>query len=134
MGHIVHASEEWQLLSAVHLIFAAQAPAINLADLSGADKDVCLNLLTIFDFEIWLVPDALQEAQALSLAGNTSNLASRALASLLGVFEQYVDDIVKSRGGDNHEVGMSTRPFFSSRARHLCILCKGVPQTPCLKR
>ena len=94
MGLATNAPEEWQLLASVHPIFAFKSPSIEPFGQSESDREILKNLETVFEFEIWLLPDALQEAQAYSLSENASQEGILALASLLGLFEDYVDERV----------------------------------------
>jgi hypothetical protein len=106
MGSSLHAFNDWQLLASVHLVFAAQPPTINAAHLGDTEREILANLVTILEFELWLVPDALQEAQGLSLSGSAYH-GFAALTSLLDIFEQYVDNILghRSLNSEYDEVG-----------------------------
>ena len=84
---------EWQLLAAVHPIFASKVPSVSTHGQSESTRDILQNLETVFEFEIWLLPDALQEAQIHSLSENASQ-GVLVLTSLLSIFERYVDERV----------------------------------------
>lgn len=94
MGLATNASEEWQLLASVHPIFASKLPSVEPFGQSESNCEILKNFETIFEFEMWLLPDALQEAQAYSLSENASQEGVLALASLLRLFEDYIDERV----------------------------------------
>ena len=87
------ASAEWQLLAAVHPIFASKVPSLSTHGRSESTRDILQNLETIFEFEIWLLPDALQEAQIHNISKNASQ-GVLVLTSLLDIFERCVDERV----------------------------------------
>lgn len=56
-----HASEWWQLLAEVLPIFTSQLPHKELQCLKNFERDTLENIRTVFEFEIWLLPDTIQE-------------------------------------------------------------------------
>ncbi len=100
MGSTLHALDDWQLLASVHLVFAARPPRINVADLRETEREILSNLVTNLEFELWLVPDALQEAQGLSLSRRAYH-GFAALTSLLDIFERYVNDVLSHSSSDS---------------------------------
>ena len=87
-------SEACQLLTSVHSIFASKSPSVQPYAHSTSYREILENLETVFGFEIWLLPDVLQEAQTCGLFENSSRVEAQNLASLLELFERHVDDRV----------------------------------------
>lgn len=112
------ALEDWQLLKSIHPIFASKAPFSKAQRLRQSDQDILSNLETIFDFEIWLLPDALQEALASGIAERSSEEATQVLAYILNCLEHYVDGKIlhldsSSRLSDGEVCGPNDRNYFS---------------------
>ena len=63
MGLAANASEEWQLLASVHPILASKLPSVEPFGQSESNCEILKNFETIFEFEMWLLLDALQEAR-----------------------------------------------------------------------
>jgi uncharacterized protein YdiU (UPF0061 family) len=101
-GPAINTQEEWRLLNAVYPIFASKSPAQHI-DQSESDRHAFENFETVFEFEIWLLPHALQEAHAFSLSKNAFQEGLQVFSSLLGSFERYVDK--RALGlGSNHNL------------------------------
>ncbi|KAK5046531.1 hypothetical protein LTR84_008334 [Exophiala bonariae] len=94
------APEEWRLLGCVHPFFACKLFSVDNVDSNEWTRETILNLQTLFDFEIWLVPDALQEALILQRTKNVCPEGIAALVSLLQLFEDSLGDgILKHHPG-----------------------------------
>lgn len=78
--------EEWQLLKAVQPIFAHRPGHI----LGPSDKGTLLNLETIYDFEVWLLPSTLREAFDCGLPEYSPQGGSQVLMAILHSFEKSV--------------------------------------------
>lgn len=96
------ASEEWQLLGCVHPFFASELFSTDIDGHDEGSRATLLNVQTLFDFEIWLVPDALQEALILSRTRTVSSEGIAALMGLLQLFENSLGDgILQHRPGSD---------------------------------
>ncbi|KIX02125.1 uncharacterized protein Z518_08064 [Rhinocladiella mackenziei CBS 650.93] len=90
MGLAGDASADWQLLAAVHPIFASTLPSAKLGRLGRHERDVLDNLETVFEFESWLLPDALREAKTSSLFVDAPGECASCLSFLLQSLEGHV--------------------------------------------
>jgi len=86
-------SEKWHLITYLCPVFTSKVPSLKVHDESRSVREILENLKTLFEFESWLLPEALQEVQAqYELCKNPCQEFPSILDSLLGLFEQSVEE------------------------------------------
>lgn len=95
MDKAINTSEWLQLLAEVPPNFTSQLPHNELQHLKTFECDTLENIITVFEFEIWLLPDTIQEWLASTGVTHHTQAVGSALI-LLDSLEGYVNEIAIS--------------------------------------
>jgi hypothetical protein len=91
MDKAIHTLEWLRLLAEVLPIFTSQLPNKELQRLKTFECDTLENIITVFEFEMWLLPDTIQEWLASTRVSHDTHAVGSALTFLLDSFEGYVN-------------------------------------------